>query len=134
MRALAVLRGRIRCVASKLSPFDGSFIALATFAFALIFLTTPTAVRAACPIPHRITNGQVADATEIMDNFNAVGSCARRRTWRRWEETYQTGTATQRNTLTGVFYLHAGDYVTVEQAQTSGTSRTVQTTLALVKI
>ncbi|MEL6529157.1 MAG: hypothetical protein AAFQ27_04300 [Pseudomonadota bacterium] len=28
-----------------------------------------------CTVPNTITNGQVADATEVMDNFNAVAAC-----------------------------------------------------------
>ncbi|MBV7265137.1 hypothetical protein [Erythrobacter ani] len=28
-----------------------------------------------CVVPHTLVNGQVADATEVMDNFNAVAAC-----------------------------------------------------------
>jgi hypothetical protein len=28
-----------------------------------------------CTVPNTLTNGQVADATEVMDNFNAVAAC-----------------------------------------------------------
>jgi hypothetical protein len=31
---------------------------------------------ATCPIPNTITNGQVADATQVMGNFNALGNCS----------------------------------------------------------
>lgn len=31
---------------------------------------------AACTVPNTLTNGQVADATAVMGNFNAVGACA----------------------------------------------------------
>lgn len=31
---------------------------------------------ATCATPHTLTNGQVADATQVMGNFNALGSCA----------------------------------------------------------
>lgn len=31
---------------------------------------------AECTVPNVLTNGQVADATEVMDNFNAVAECA----------------------------------------------------------
>ena len=31
---------------------------------------------AACTIPNTLSNGQVADATVVMGNFNAVGACA----------------------------------------------------------
>lgn len=36
----------------------------------------PTAAMADCPVPNVISNGQVADATEVMDNFNAISQCA----------------------------------------------------------
>lgn|GEM_PF-6579283 len=40
-------------------------------------MLVPTAgAKAACPVPNQITNGQPADATVIMGNFNAVGNCA----------------------------------------------------------
>ena len=35
-----------------------------------------TPVLAACTVPNVLTNGQVADASEVMDNFNAVTDCA----------------------------------------------------------
>ena len=31
---------------------------------------------AQCTVPNTLTNGQVADASEVMDNFNAVAECA----------------------------------------------------------
>lgn len=284
MRALAVLRGCKSCGARlNLGNYIGPATAGALFIMALSALTASRAM-AACPVPNQIVNGQPADATQVMDNFNALGNCATSvagspasgslavvsgptsvsggdltgdvttsgstattlapsgvtpgnyvdanitvdakgrvtavtngssasgttpigamvsqasqsipnnvfntvisfnavgrndgnyffdansptkltapfdgwyiatmysqwpsasgNCWSfvvahtstgssSWSETYQTGTATQRNTITGVFYLQAGDYVTAEQAQTSGTSRTVQTTLALVKM
>ena len=34
------------------------------------------ALAAPCTVPNTIANGQVADATRIMDNFNAVADCA----------------------------------------------------------
>lgn len=34
------------------------------------------ALAAPCTVPNTIANGQVADATKIMDNFNAVADCA----------------------------------------------------------
>lgn len=40
------------------------------------WLTAPAAAEAECPIPNVLTNGQVADATEVMENFNAVADCA----------------------------------------------------------
>lgn len=47
----------------------GSVLLAASFAFA-------GPATAACPVPNVLTNGQVADASEVMDNFNAVASCA----------------------------------------------------------
>ena len=32
--------------------------------------------RAACVIPNQLTNGQTADASQVMTNFNAVAACA----------------------------------------------------------
>ncbi|WP_371432873.1 hypothetical protein [Novosphingobium sp.] len=34
------------------------------------------ALAATCTVPNAIANGQVADASKVMDNFNAVASCA----------------------------------------------------------
>jgi len=50
---------------------------LLALAFALtlsMFVLTPRA-EAACTVPNQITNGQVADATAIMGNFNALKDC-----------------------------------------------------------
>jgi hypothetical protein len=42
-----------------------------------IRLLAPTPAGAAtCSVPNAIANGQVADASKIMDNFNAVANCA----------------------------------------------------------
>lgn len=35
-----------------------------------------TQARATCTVPHALTNGQVADATQVMDDFDAVADCA----------------------------------------------------------
>lgn len=43
--------------------------------FPLLWLSTPVSA-ATCAVPNSISNGQVADATKIMDNFNAVADCA----------------------------------------------------------
>jgi hypothetical protein len=43
-------------------------------AFAL--LLAPLAARAACPsYPYTLTNGQVADANQVMANFNSIATC-----------------------------------------------------------
>ena len=44
-----------------------AFLALAT--------ASPTQAQQ-CTVPNTLVNGQVADATEVMDNFNAVAACA----------------------------------------------------------
>ena len=36
---------------------------------------TPASAQAQCDVPNVLTNGEVADATEVMDNFNAVAAC-----------------------------------------------------------
>ncbi len=49
----------------------GLFMLSATAAMAL-----PAAAQAQqCTVPNTLTNGQVADASEVMDNFNAVAAC-----------------------------------------------------------
>lgn len=35
-----------------------------------------TEAHAACAVPNTLTNGTVADADDVMENFNALGSCA----------------------------------------------------------
>ena len=42
--------------------------------FALVSATTRA--QSQCTVPNVLTNGEVADATEVMDNFNAVAACA----------------------------------------------------------
>jgi hypothetical protein len=49
------------------------FLAIA-FLISGIALATPAA--ASCPVPNTLTNGQVADATQVMDNFNALANCS----------------------------------------------------------
>jgi len=41
-----------------------------------ILSLAPMSAFATCPVPNTLTNGQVADASQVMDNFNAVASCA----------------------------------------------------------
>lgn len=42
--------------------------------FGLVAASAPA--KADCAVPNVISNGQVADATEVMDNFDAVAQCA----------------------------------------------------------
>lgn len=42
----------------------------------LAVLGTCPVAAATCTAPNTISNGQVADATKVMDNFNAVADCA----------------------------------------------------------
>ena len=42
----------------------------------IIGVAATPAMAAPCPVPNTITNGQVADASKVMDNFNAVATCA----------------------------------------------------------
>ncbi|MEM9310974.1 MAG: hypothetical protein AAGA34_05950 [Pseudomonadota bacterium] len=47
-----------------------------TIAFAVLGFAVPAAAQTPqCTVPNTLTNGQVADATEVMDNFNAVATC-----------------------------------------------------------
>ena len=39
-------------------------------------LAANSAMAASCPVPNAITNGQVADASKVMENFDAVADCA----------------------------------------------------------
>lgn len=50
---------------------------LLALAFAILFSTFALTGRAeaACTVPNQITNGQVADATVVMGNFNALKDC-----------------------------------------------------------
>jgi hypothetical protein len=54
--------------------FTSRSIAVA-FAFAIVIFQVSPA-EAACTVPNQITNGQVADASAVMADFNALGSCA----------------------------------------------------------
>lgn len=47
----------------------GAFFIIVSLAFSV-----PGAAQQ-CTVPNTISNGQVADATEVMDNFNAVAAC-----------------------------------------------------------
>lgn len=47
---------------------------IVTFVGSLGLLSNP--VFAACALPNALTNGQPADASDVMDNFNAVAACA----------------------------------------------------------
>jgi hypothetical protein len=42
----------------------------------LAFATPSAAIAVNCPLPNTIANGQVADASKIMDNFRVVADCA----------------------------------------------------------
>lgn len=43
---------------------------------AVDFIAMAAPAIAGCAVPHSLTNGQVADASEVMDNINAVATCA----------------------------------------------------------
>ncbi|MQA65949.1 MAG: hypothetical protein GEU76_08615 [Alphaproteobacteria bacterium] len=47
---------------------------VSTLALAALLLTTPKA-SAQCSVPNTLTNGQLADATQVMANFNALSDC-----------------------------------------------------------
>lgn len=49
---------------------------LSVVAIALGLFGMSIEARAACPVPNTLTNGTVADANDVMGNFNALGSCA----------------------------------------------------------
>lgn len=47
-----------------------------TFVFVLATFLLNARAEAACTVPNQITNGQPADATAVMGNFNALKDCA----------------------------------------------------------
>jgi len=49
------------------------FVAFCAIALSMILL--PGHAQAACTVPNTISNGQVADATAVMGNFNALNNC-----------------------------------------------------------
>jgi hypothetical protein len=50
--------------------------ATAFAALALICMGHPASALAECPVPHPLANGQVADASQVMEDIYAVGNCA----------------------------------------------------------
>jgi hypothetical protein len=51
-----------------------SFVGFALFVAGTVAYTSPAG--ATCTIPNQLTNGQVADATAVMGNFNALANCS----------------------------------------------------------
>ena len=45
------------------------------FALATLFLEPFSSAHAACTVPNQLTNGQTADASQVMGNFNSVLTC-----------------------------------------------------------
>lgn len=43
--------------------------------FLTLFAIAPEAAQAACTVPNQLTNGQTADASQVMANFNSVLGC-----------------------------------------------------------
>lgn len=95
-------------------------ITAATFATAAIFLATPAF--ADCTVPHVLTNGQVADATQVMANFNAVAGCL---------DTAVTVTGTPQTGAIAVFSGNealSGGNLTGDVTTTGGTATTLSNT------
>jgi hypothetical protein len=59
-------------------PMTNTRLAAAAAAAAALFggAIASSAALAQCTVPNTLANGQVADASEVMDNFNAVAACA----------------------------------------------------------
>jgi hypothetical protein len=57
-----VMMRRLRAVAPWAVAFGSSFLSMPAIA--------------ACTVPNTLSGGQMADASEVMDNFNAVATCA----------------------------------------------------------
>ena len=51
-------------------------ISLYTASLALPFCIAMPAIAVTCTVPNAIANGQAADASKVMDNFNAIAACA----------------------------------------------------------
>ncbi|WP_379554165.1 hypothetical protein [Qipengyuania sp. DGS5-3] len=51
-------------------------VRISFYSIFLAFAGASVPAWAECPVPHTISNGEVADATEVMENFNAVAQCA----------------------------------------------------------
>lgn len=63
-------------------------------------VAVPAAAQTGCPVPNVLVNGQVADATEVMENFNAIAECA---------ETAAENSVTQTGTpQTGEIAIYSG--------------------------
>jgi hypothetical protein len=67
----------------KIPSISGGIFGVPRVSYSLAALAIPAALLGAssglaapCTVPNAIANGQVADATKIMDNFNAVADCA----------------------------------------------------------
>lgn len=56
-------------------PFLGRRWAKFCLAAVLVLNFSPGRADAACAVPNTISNGQIADATAVMGNFNALKSC-----------------------------------------------------------
>jgi hypothetical protein len=50
-------------------------VTYAAFLAFVFFTVGDTSARAQCALPYQLTNGQIADATQVMANFNALATC-----------------------------------------------------------
>jgi hypothetical protein len=66
------LRWAVRRACVRVNP---AFALLALLAVGAAWGAAPQSAKAACSLPHALTNGQTADADQVMGNFNAVVSC-----------------------------------------------------------
>ena len=63
----------------SIRAFGWNWLGRSRLSFPLVLLSVivpVTQAQAACPVPNQITNGQTADATTVMANFNAIAGCA----------------------------------------------------------
>lgn len=68
---------RLLEIAAFPGPFECALFRLAfAFGFASGIGASATPALAACTVPNTITNGQVADASQVMANFNALQACS----------------------------------------------------------
>jgi hypothetical protein len=52
-------------------PYTSTFLAV----IGSLLATAASAQVPQCTVPNTLVNGQVADATDVMENFNAVANC-----------------------------------------------------------
>jgi hypothetical protein len=66
---------RLVLVSGSRMRLNTTLATIVTFV-SLVFIGVSTA-QAQCTLPYALTNGQIADASQVMANFNALANCLR---------------------------------------------------------